>query len=342
MKAMVLREYNQPLRLEDVAIPTIGAGELLVRVKACGVCASNLKYVKEPADYITLPHILGHEPAGEVVELGPNVEGFGRGDRVCIYIFVTCRVCLYCTTGQENSCLQARRIGHELPGAYAEYVKVPAWNTFKIPDGISFEEAGGIADAIATSYHAVRAKAKVRVGEDVAVMGVGGLGSNAVQLARLAGCRVIAIDLTPRKLEFARKLGADETINAQIEGVADCIRALTKGKGVESFFDYVGTRDSMQAGLHSLRRGGKFVLVGHEPGHDFQAKTFQDLIMEEVQLIGSHASTRNEMQAVLKLIQDGKIRPLIGAVYPLAEANEAHRALEHEEILGRIVLTTYV
>ena len=161
-----------------------------------------------------------------------------------------------------------------------------------------------------------------------------------MQLARLAGCRVIAIDITTRKLEFARKIGADETINAQTEGVAERIRALTKGKGVESFFDYVGTRDSMQAGLHSLRRGGKFVLVGHEPGHDFHAKTFQDLIMEEVELIGSHASTRNEMQAVLKLIQDGKIRPLIGAVYPLAEANEAHRALEHEEILGRIVLTT--
>lgn len=338
MKAMVLREYNQPLRLEDVAIPTIGAGELLVHVKACGVCASNLKYAKEPADCIALPHILGHEPAGEVAEVGPNVDGFARGDRVCIYIFVTCRVCLYCTTGQEHSCLQQQRLGHELPGAYAEYVKVPAWNTFKIPAGISFEEAGGIADAMVTSYHAVRTKARVRVGEDVAVMGVGGLGSNAVQLARLAGCRVIAIDITPRKLEFARKIGADETINAQMEAVPERIRAMTNGKGVEVFFDYVGTRDSMKAGLHSVRRGGKFVLVGHEPGHEFQAKTFQELIMEEVQLIGSHASARNEMQAVLKLIQDGKLRPLIGAVYPLAEANEAHRALEHEEIFGRIVL----
>jgi propanol-preferring alcohol dehydrogenase len=340
MKAMVLREYNQPLRLEDVAMPTIEAGELLVRVKACGVCASNLKYVKEPADCIKLPHILGHEPAGEVMEVGPDVHGFAQGDRVCIYIFVTCRACVYCTTGQENNCLQQQRLGHELPGAYAEYLKVPAWNTFKIPEGISFEEAGGIADAMVTSYHAVREKAQVSVGEDVAVMGVGGLGSNAVQLARLAGCRVIAIDITPRKLEFARRLGADETINAQTEEVPERIRTMTKGKGVEVFFDYVGTRDSMKAGLHSVRRGGKIVLVGHEPGHDFQAKTFQELIMEEVQLIGSHASTRNEMQAVLKLIQDGKIRPLIGAVYPLAEANEAHRALENEEIFGRIVLTT--
>lgn len=338
MKAMVLREHNQPLRLDDVEIPRIGEGELLVRVRACGVCASNLKYVREPADCITLPHILGHEPAGEVVEVGPNVEGFAEGDRVCIYIFVTCRTCLYCTTEQEHSCLQQRRLGHELPGAYAEYLKVPSWNAFKIPEGISYEEAGGIADAMVTSYHAVRTKANVRVGDDVAVMGVGGLGSNAVQLARLAGCRVIAIDITPRKLEFARKIGADETINAQMEVVPERIRAMTKGKGVEVFFDYVGTRDSMKAALHSVRRGGKFVLVGHEPGHEFQAQTFQELIMEEVQVIGSHASARNELQAVLKLIQDGKLRPLIGAVYPLAEANEAHRALEHEEIFGRIVL----
>jgi D-arabinose 1-dehydrogenase-like Zn-dependent alcohol dehydrogenase len=272
MRAMVLREYNQPSRLEDVAVPTTGAGELLARVKACGVCASNLKYVKEPADYITLPHILGHEPAGEVVEVGPNVEGFVRGDRVCIYIFVTCRSCSYCTTGQENRCLQARRIGHELPGAYAEYVKVPAWNAFKIPDGISFEEAGGLADAIATSSHAVQTKAQIRFGEDVAVMGVGGLGSNAVQLARLAGCRVIAIDLTTRKLEFAQKIGADETINAQQEGEAERLRALTKGKGVDAFFDYVGTRHSMHAGLHSLRRGGKFVLWGTSSAMTFRPR----------------------------------------------------------------------
>ena len=339
MKAMVLRTYNEPLRLEEVETPKIGAGELLVRVRACGVCASNLKYTREPADCITLPHILGHEPAGEVVDVGPDVTGFAPGDRVCIYIYVTCRTCLYCTTGQENSCLRARRMGHELPGAYAEYVKAPAWNTFKIPAGLSFEEAGGIADAMATPYRAVNTKAQVRMGDDVAVMGVGGLGSNAVQLARLAGGRVIAIDLTARKLEFARQHGAEETINAQREGVAERLRALTRGKGVEAVIDCVGTRASMRAGLQSLRRGGRLVLVGHEPGQDLQATPFRELIMEEIQVIGSHASSRNEMLQVLKLIQDGKIRPIIGAVYPLAEANEAHAALEKEEILGRIVLT---
>lgn len=340
MKAMVLHEFNQPLRFEEVEVPKIGAGELLIHVKACGVCASNVKYAKGPSPYITLPHILGHEPAGEVVEVGPNVEGFVKGDRVCVYIFVTCRECLYCTTGQENSCLRAQRIGMELRGAYAEYVKVPARNAFKIPDGISFEEAGGISDAIVTSFHALREKAKIRVGDDIAIMGVGGLGINAVQIANLAGVKVIAIDITTRKLEFARKHGADETIDARKGGIAESIRSITKGKGIDSFIDFVGSPDSIKAGLHSLRRGGKFVVVGYDPHHDFQAKTFQEIIMEEVEIIGAHASTREEMKEVLSLIQAGKIRPIIGTRYPLCEANEAHRALEDEEIFGRIVLVT--
>ncbi len=335
---MVLHEFNQPLRLEEVEVPRIGAGELLVHVKACGVCASNVKYAKGSSPYIKLPHILGHEPAGEVVEVGPNVEGFGIGDKVCIYIFITCRECFYCTTGQENSCLRAQRIGMELPGAYAEYVKVPARNAFKIPDGISFEEAGGIADAMVTPFHALREKAKISVGQDIVVMGVGGLGINAVQLAHLAGSKVIAIEITTKKLEFAQKYGADHAVNFREGGVAERIRSLTGGKGADVFLDFVGSPDSVKTGLHSLRRGGKFVVVGHDPRHDFKAKTFQEIIMEEVEIIGSHASTREEMREVLGLIEAGKIRPIIGARYPLSKANEAHHVLENEEVLGRIVL----
>ena len=340
MKAMVLHEFNQPLTLEEVEVPKIGSGELLVHVKSCGVCASNVNYAKGSSPYIKLPHILGHEPAGEVVEVGPTVEGFAVGDRVCIYIFITCRECYYCANGQENSCLRAQRIGMELPGAYAEYVKVPAHNAFKIPDGISFEEAGGIADAMVTPFHALREKAKMSIGQDIVVMGVGGLGIHAVQIANLAGVKVIAIDITPQKLEFAQKYGADNTINFREGEVVERIRSLTKGKGADVFLDLVGSPDSVKTGLHSLRRGGKFVVVGHDPHHDFQAKTFQEIIMEEVEIIGAHASTREEMKEVLGLIEAGKIRPIIGARYPLVKANEAHHALETEEIFGRIVLLT--
>ena len=339
MKAMVLREYNQPLRLEEVQLPTIAAGEVLIKVKACGVCASNVKYGEGAyPSVLTLPHILGHEPAGEIVEVGPGVEGFSKGDRVCVYIFITCGECLYCTKGEENNCIRPQRIGMELAGAYAEYVKAPARNVFKIPDGMSYDEASVLADAVVTSFHALREKARVRVGDDVVIIGIGSLGINAVQIAKLAGARVIAIDISPPKLEFAKKYGADDTIEGRKEKVPERIRSLTFGKGADSFIDLVGSHESVNTGLHSLRRGGKLVVVGHDPYHPFQVKAFQELIMEEIEIIGSHAGTRQELREVLHLIQAGRIKPVIGARYPLAQANEAHHDLKTKEIFGRIVL----
>src|SRR4030042_1736308 len=179
MKALVLREYNKPLMLEEVETPGIGTGEVLINVKACGVCASNVKYVEGAyPDVLTLPHILGHEPVGEVVKVGPGVQGIVKGDRVCVYIFIPCGECLYCGKGEENNCLHVNRIGMEVSGAYAEYIKAPARNVFKIPDGVSYEQAAALADAAAPSFHAIREKAKVRVGGDVVIMGIGSLGIN--------------------------------------------------------------------------------------------------------------------------------------------------------------------
>jgi len=339
MKAMVLREYKQPLKLEDVDIPKIGPGELLIKVKACGVCASNIKYVEGAyPDVLKLPHILGHEPVGEVVEVGSTAKGFVKGDRVCVYVFITCGTCLYCKKGEDNNCLSPQRIGMELNGAYAEYVKAPAYNCFKIPERVSYEEAAVLADATATSFHALREKAKIRVGDDVVLMGIGSLGINGVQIARLAGARTIAIDIAAAKMDFAKRYGANETIDGRKEEIPERVRALTGGKGADSFIDFVGSADSVRAGLHSLRRGGKLVVVGHDPYRPFQVRPFLDLIMEETEIIGSHAATRQELREVLNLVQTGGIKPIIGARYPLAQANEAHHALKTQEIFGRIVL----
>ena len=339
MKAMVLREYNKPLVLEEVETPEIGTGEVLIHVRACGVCASNVKYAEGAyPEVLKLPHILGHEPVGEVVKVGPEIHDISKGDRVCVYIFVPCGECLYCGKGEENNCLRVNRIGMEVSGAYAEYIKAPARNVFKIPNGVSYEEAAVLADAAATSFHAVREKAKVRVGDDVAIMGVGSLGINGVQIAKAAGCRVIAIDILPSKLEFARTYGADETIDGRKEDIAAKVRAFTGGKGVDAFIDFVGNPDSVRAGLHSLRRAGKLVVVGHDPYHPLQVKAFQELIMEEAEIIGSHASTRQELRDILNLVQTGKLKPVIGARYPLAQANEAHQAIKKGDIFGRIVL----
>lgn len=339
MKAMLLREYNKPLVLEEVETPRIGAGEVLIKVKACGVCASNIKYIEGAhPEVLTLPHILGHEPVGDVVQVGPEVHDVSKADRVCVYVFIPCGKCLYCGKGEENNCLHVKRIGMEVSGAYAEYVKAPARNVFKIPEELSYEESAVLADAAATSFHAIREKAKVRIGDEVAIMGIGSLGINGVQIAKAAGARVIAIDILPHKLEFAREYGADDAINGRKENVAEKIRSLTGGKGVDSFIDFVGSADSVRTGLQSLRRAGKLVVVGHDPHHPIQVKAFQELIMEEAEIIGSHASTRQELREVLNLVQAGKLKPVIGARYPLAQANEAHEALKSGEIFGRIVL----
>lgn len=339
MKAMVLREFNQPLSLEEVEIPKIGKEELLIRVKACGVCASNIKYSKGSAPFIKLPHILGHEPVGEVADVGPEVKDFAVGDRVSIYIFVTCGKCLYCRRGEENNCINCDRIGMELPGAYAEYVKVRASNAMKIPDGIPYEEASVIADAINTPFHAIRKRGKIRIGEEVVIIGVGGLGIHAVQIAKASGARVIAIDIVPRKLEFAKQYGADEIIDARNGEIFEKVRSLTNGNGVDAYIDFVGSPNSLGAGLRSLRRGGRLVIVGNDPlQRDFQFNPHKAVTFEEVQIIGSHAATRQEMLELLQLVKAGTIKPVVAARYPLSQANEAHQALENQDSPGRIVL----
>ena len=337
MKAMVLREFNHPLQLEELEVPNIGAGEVLVIVKACGVCASDLLMVKGVIPHVTLPHILGHQPAGEVAKVGPEVKGFHPGDRVCIHIFDACGECLYCRMGQENNCIHSRRIGHELNGAYAEYVKAPAQSAFKIPDGVSYEEASILSDTVCTPFHALRGKAKVKMGEDVVIMGVGGLGIHAVQIAKVAGTRVIAVDLLPSKLEFAKTLGADMTIDPGREAVPEKVRSFTRGKGADAIIDFVGSHETIRNGLSSLRRGGRLVLVGCDPKSEVPSSPFQ-IIIEELEISGSHASTRNEMSDVLTLVETGRIRPIISARFPLSEANEAHRLQQGGETLGKIVL----
>jgi 2-desacetyl-2-hydroxyethyl bacteriochlorophyllide A dehydrogenase len=339
MKAMVLREFNQPLRLEEVEIPKVGKGELLVRVKACGVCASNVKYSKGNAPFIKLPHILGHEPVGEIAEVGPDVKSFSVGDRVSVYIFITCGKCLYCRRGDENNCVSCDRIGMELPGAYAEYVKVPASNVLKIPAGIPFDEACVIADAINTPFHAIRQRAKIRIGEEVVIIGIGGLGIHAVQIAKASGARVIAIDVVPHKLESAKQYGADETIDARKEDISEKVRSLTNGDGVDAYVDFVGNPDSLGAGLRSLRRGGRLVIVGNDPQQrDFQFNPHKAVTFEEIEIMGSHGATRQEMRELLQLVKAGTIKPVIAARYPLSQANEAHQALASQENPGRIVL----
>jgi D-arabinose 1-dehydrogenase-like Zn-dependent alcohol dehydrogenase len=229
---MVLDRFGGPMTWRDVPDPKPGPREVLVGVRANALCATDLKISDGAVSSVTLPHILGHEAAGEVVEIGEGVEGLEPGTHVTVYPTLGCGVCEACRTGRENLCQRAPRTGFERDGGLSEYLLIPDRNAVRIDRAVPLEEAAILPDAVATAYHALVHRAKVRVGETVVVVGVGGLGIHAVQVARLIGARVIAADLAPEKLQAAEKFGA-EVVNSGREELPARVKALTGGLGAE-------------------------------------------------------------------------------------------------------------
>jgi len=337
MRAMVLREFHKPLQQEEVPLPAIGNKDLLVKVQACGVCYTDVKIATGVFSYITLPRIMGHEIAGEVARWGEGVKNFREGDRVCVYFYLNCGQCENCHGHKENLCLKLRgRIGFHFDGGYAEYVKVPATHAYKVPESISIEEAAILADAVATPLHALREQAKVKPGETVAIVGVGGLGIHAVQLARLLGSKVLAIDLDEKKLQAARELGAEAFSGAE-EGLTDSILSTTGGKGVDVVLDMVGKNETFQTSLSFLKAAGRYVIVGYSFERPFSISP-HTILTNEFVLIGSRASRPRELADVLEWAADKKIKPMVSQSIPLNQANQALERLKRNEIFHRVVL----
>ena len=217
MKAMVLEQFQTPLRWQDVPEPDIGPRDALVRVAANGLCATDLKISDGLVPTVPLPHIPGHEAAGEVVLVGAEVPGLQPGDHVTVYPTEGCGFCDYCRSGLENYCAAAPRTGFEINGGFSQYMRVLGRNAVRISPEVPWEEAAIIPDAIASVYHALTRKARVQAGETVVIIGVGGLGIHAMQLARIMGARVIAADVVPDKLRGAAEFGPDEIVNSREE-----------------------------------------------------------------------------------------------------------------------------
>lgn len=334
---MVLRGFNQPLREEEVPLPAIGSGDLLIKIQGCGVCYTDVKIASGFFNYITLPRIMGHEIAGVVARKGEGVKDFREGDRVCIYFYLNCGQCENCREHKENLCLNLRgRIGFNFDGGYAEYVKVPASHAFIVPPNISMEEAAILADAVATPLHALREQAKVQPGETVAIFGVGGLGIHAVQVARLLGLRVLAIDLDEEKLQAARGFGA-ETFSAAEGGLRESVLSSTGGKGVEVVLDMVGKDEIFHTSLSFLKKGGRYVIVGYSFEKPFSISP-HTILTNEFVLIGSRASRPRELADVLQWAGDKKIKPMVSQTLPLNHANLALERLKRNEIIHRLVL----
>jgi len=339
MKAVVIRAFGEPLQWEEVEVPAPGPGEALVQVMACGIDGTDLKLLDGFGYTPELPFIMGHEVAGVVAEIGDGVAGFGRGDRVVAYNFFTCGQCPLCLQHREQLCVDMGGVlgVKDKHGGYAEYVAVPSRQLVRVPEHVPWADAAVACDAGLTAFHAVD-RAALSPGETIVIIGVGGVGSTAVQLAKGAGARVIAVEIAPQKEEWARRMGADEVLNPATADIATALRDLTGGLGADGVIDVVGTGTTMTAGVDALRHGGRLVIVGYTPeGYTLEGKY---IAQNELEIIGTRAGRKQDLLDVAQLISDGEISSIVTEQFPMEEANAALGRLREGKTCGRIVLLT--
>ena len=291
--------------VDEVPVPEPGPGDVLVQVRACGVCASDLHVVQGVTPHgPTLPQTLGHEPAGVVAAVGDQVDGWMPGDRVAFQMARPCGRCAYCQVGRESICTQLTVPGVDADGAQAEYVLADPRFLTPLPSTIPFDQAAILTDAVATPYHALK-RGGVTEGVDVAVFGLGGLGMHAVQLAKLAGAWVVAVDLDPVNLERAREWGADEVVDASDGKPARRIKELTGG-GVDKSFEFVGANETVDQALKALKPGGRATVVGLTP-RPLQLMPGALFVSQELELVGSFGSTASDLNELIDLVDAGRL-----------------------------------
>jgi 2-desacetyl-2-hydroxyethyl bacteriochlorophyllide A dehydrogenase len=340
VKAVRLIEPGQPLEMQDVPIPAVGPRDVLVRIKAAGICHSDVHY-RAGVSPVNYPLTLGHEVAGVVEQAGPEVSNVHIGDRVCLHYMVTCGDCVYCSIGSEQFCTSGQMLGYHRDGGYAEYIVLPARSAFPLPDEIPFEQGAIMMCSSATSFHALR-KGRVKAGEAVAVFGVGGLGMSALQLARAFGALdVYAVDISPRKLDMAEELGAIPINAAETDPVAE-IKRLTGGRGVDVALELIGLPLTMQQAVGSLAKFGRAVMVGVTQ-KTIEVAPYRDLVLREGEIIGSSDHLAQELPALIELARRGRLN-LSGVVtdtLPLdaGAINAAMDRLEHFSDDVRVVIT---
>jgi L-iditol 2-dehydrogenase len=321
MKALVLKEYHRFV-VEDAPVPRAAAGEVLIRVKTCGICGSDVHGMDGSTGRRRPPIVMGHEAAGTIDGLGPGVSGWKPGDRVTFDSTVWCGTCWHCRRGEINLCDNRQVLGvscaeYRRDGAFAEYVAVPARILHRLPDALSFEEAA-LVEALSIAVHGA-SRAPVRLGDAGLVVGAGMIGLLAVQALKLRGCGLVAAaDVAPDRLDAARKLGADAVIDTRTEDAAAAMRRLTDGRGADVVVEAVGLAPTVKLAVESVRKGGAITLVGNFSPE--VALLLQSVVTREVTLYGSCAS-RGEYPACLDLMARRvvDVRPLVSAVAALAE-----------------------
>ncbi len=342
MQAMTLQQFGSPLSWQEVPEPEIGPRDVLIRVAANGLCATDLKIADGLVPTVTLPHIPGHEAAGEVVAVGAATPGLQPGDHITVYPTESCGFCDYCRRGLENYCSDAPRTGFELNGGFGEYMRVSGRNAVKISPEVPWAEAAIIPDAIASVYHALTYRAKVQAGETVAIIGVGGLGIHAIQVAGLMGARVIAADVAPDKLDGAAEFSPDAIINSREQDLPQRVKELTGGIGADVVVETVGgnaVAAVLPQSIGCLKLGGRLVVLGYNYGIPLAVDT-ADLIYGQWSILGARASTLQDVVEVARLVERGQLKPVVSELYPRQQAEQALARLRENPPLGRIVLTS--
>lgn len=335
MRAAVLEEYNTPLKVITMADPVPGPDEVIIKVGACGICGSD-RFLQKGGFNSSLPIVPGHEAAGEVVEVGSDVTNVRSGDRVALYYIEHCGKCRYCLSGKENICPSCKRMGVDFNGAMAELVKLSAQNIIPIDDGLDLPSAAVITDAVGTPLHALKI-AELQAGDTVLILGIGGIGSNAVQLAKVLGANVIAASRSDQALQTAQLNGADFCIKAD-ENLLHAVHDITNGLGVNVCLQCAPSGKAYESALSVLAPGGKLIIVGTAT----QPVPFptNEILWAELQIRGSRGFTKEDIGEALRLVQQGKISVnyMTQTQLQLSEVNEALANLDDPNVVRSILV----
>jgi propanol-preferring alcohol dehydrogenase len=349
VKAARIVKVNEKLEIQQLETPKPRGSQVLVKVQSSGVCHSDIhlwegyyegvggQQLKTTDRGVNYPLTPGHEVAGIVDSLGEQAEGFNNNDKVLVYPWIGEGLCPACRIGEENLCDKPRSLGVYMDGGYAEYVLVPSYKyLIKISDGMDTDASATLSCSALTAYGAVK-NANLKPDDNVVIVGAGGLGLMAIQLAKaVTGARIIAMDLDDKKLEFAKKEGADTTINSKNEDAVKAVMELTDKKGADAVIDFVNASKTVETDMQFLRRRARVVLVGLFGGE--LKLSLVTLPTRAYKLIGSYTGTLSDMIELVSLARRGVIKPVVSNRFKLDQATDALTMLRDGNILGRGVI----